>query len=268
MTTKPVSGFYLDMGASASLGFQPTGIIHHNGHRTNHGYANDLLTYEASKNVHLKLRQIGCPGETVQSILGQYKDACYTLPNTQLSIATGFLTSNEKHVGLVTIDLGFNDIRPCMLVAAFEESCANVGVASVKEYLPTILGRLQAAAGPNVHFIGLEYSDPYLADYLDGTEGRLNAAETLSDFNHLNAVLAGACRAAGIAVADVPKTYKSVDTATYNLKLVGPVPTNVAEACLLTWQCTGTPFGPDDHPNNAGYQFIANAIELQLPRKW
>jgi hypothetical protein len=175
------------MGASASLGFQPTGIIHHNGHRTNHGYANDLLTYEASKNVHLKLRQIGCPGETVQSILGQYKDACYTLPNTQLSIATGFLTSNEKHVGLVTIDLGFNDIRPCMLVAAFEESCANVGVASVKEYLPTILGRLQAAAGPNVHFIGLEYSDPYLADYLDGTEGRLNAAETLSAFNHLNA---------------------------------------------------------------------------------
>jgi hypothetical protein len=264
----PVSGFYLDMGASASLGFQPTGIVGHNGHRTDFGYANDLLTFEATEDVTLTLRQIGCPGETVQSILGQLKDACYTLPNTQLSIARDYLRANENRVGLVTIDLGFNNIRPCMLVATFEPSCATAGIGAVKEYLPMILRQLKAAAGPKVHFVGLEYSDPFLGDYLNGTQGRLNAAGTLAAFNHLNTILANAYRSAGIAVADVARAYMSTDTATTTLKHVGPVPRNVAEVCTLTWECTGFPYGPDDHPNDAGYQVIANVIEAQLPRKW
>ncbi|MGD1013327.1 MAG: hypothetical protein ABR963_02935 [Acidimicrobiales bacterium] len=264
----PVSGFYLDMGASASLGFQPTGIVGHNGHRTNDGYSNDLVTFEATKDVTLKLREIGCPGETVRSILGQFKDACYTLPNTQLSIAKAFLRVNEGRIGLVTIDLGFNDIRPCMLVKVFEPSCATSGVNLVHEYLPSILRQIKSAAGPKVHYVGLEYSDPFLGDYLNGAQGRLNASETLVAFNQLNAVLVNDYRAAGIPVADVAMTYKSAVTASSNLIAVGPVPTNVAEACSLTWECNKPPFGPDDHPNNAGYRSIASTIEAQLPRKW
>ena len=46
-TNKPASGFYLDIGASTSLGFQPTGIPANNGKRTSTGYANDLVAYEA-----------------------------------------------------------------------------------------------------------------------------------------------------------------------------------------------------------------------------
>jgi len=64
------SAFYLDLGASTSLGFQPTGIVNHNGRRTNTGYANDLLEVENIKGVSLTLTQLGCPGETVQTILG------------------------------------------------------------------------------------------------------------------------------------------------------------------------------------------------------
>jgi lysophospholipase L1-like esterase len=268
VVTKPVSGFYLDMGASTSLGFQPTGISGHNGKRTSTGYANDLVSFEAKNDVTLALRQIGCPGETVQRILGQLKDACYTLPNTQLLVAQGFLRANENHIGLVTIDLGFNNIRPCMLVAIFDPSCAKEGIGYVQEYLPTILRKLQAAAGPNVHFVGLEYADPFLADYLIGAQGRANASETLTAFSHLNTVLGAIYHSIGIKVAAVAQAYESSNVAPSRLKGVGVVPTNVAEACSLTWQCTGTPFGPDDHPNNAGYQVIARAIETQLPRKW
>src|ERR1700679_4016684 len=68
-TTKPSTGFYLDIGASTSLGVQPTGIPAHNGHRTSTGYANDVLAYLAKRGITLVLRQVGCPGETTQTML-------------------------------------------------------------------------------------------------------------------------------------------------------------------------------------------------------
>ncbi len=63
-TSTPTSVFYLDIGASESLGFQPTGIKGHNGARTNTGYANDLIHREALAGVTLTLDQVGCPGDT------------------------------------------------------------------------------------------------------------------------------------------------------------------------------------------------------------
>ncbi|HQU26384.1 MAG TPA: hypothetical protein PLS29_05065, partial [Acidimicrobiales bacterium] len=84
-TPASMSAFYLDVGASASLGFQPTGVPHHNGARTNTGYANDLIYREALRGVTLTLDQIGCPGETVESMLSTtVADHCYQLPMTQL----------------------------------------------------------------------------------------------------------------------------------------------------------------------------------------
>ena len=44
--------------------------------------------------------------------------------------------------------------------------------------------------------------------------------------------------------------------------------TNVAAECDYTWMCTPPPWGPDDHPNNAGYAVIATEIEEKLPRGW
>ena len=40
----PVNGpFYLAMGASSSLGIQPTGVPAHNGRQTTDGYTNDFV---------------------------------------------------------------------------------------------------------------------------------------------------------------------------------------------------------------------------------
>ena len=49
------------------------------------------------------------------------------------------------------------------------------------------------------------------------------------------------------------------------LKPFGSVPVDVAQICRLTWMCTPAPYGPDDHPNKAGYLLIARTIMAALP---
>jgi lysophospholipase L1-like esterase len=44
----------------------------------------------------------------------------------------------------------------------------------------------------------------------------------------------------------------------------GMVATNVANTCLMTWMCQPAPYGPNLHPNNAGYLAIANAIAAKI----
>lgn len=261
------SGFYLDVGASASLGFQPTGIPKHNGHRTNTGYANDVVSYLATKGVDLQLRQVGCPGETVESMLLS-GDHCYTLPQRQLLAAEQFLRANHDAVGLVTIDLGFNDVRPCLLTAVVNETCVATGLANVTRDLTPVLTALKAAAGPNVHFIGLDYGDPFLAKYLEGGVHVAVATRTLQVMSALDADLVHAYQNSHIPVANVAGAYQLENRNPTVLKGVGVVPLNVARTCQWTWNCTGYPFGPDDHPNNDGYRIIAEAIEAVLPPAW
>jgi len=259
------TGFYLDVGASASLGTQPDGIVAHNGHRTNTGYSNDLVSIEKQHGMVLTMREIGCPGETVQSILGQLKNRCYHLPNTQLTIATNYLHSHSGETGLVTIDLGFNNILPCLTRAATIVSCVNRGIVAVRNDLPIIVSRLQRAAGAHVHFIGLGYDDPFLAYYLLGSSGRANAQQGLNAINQLNAVLQQVYGSSHIPMANVAQAFRNGATNLVTTKF-GVVPENVAEICAATWMCTPPPFGPDDHPNNAGYSIIAHAIYVKLPR--
>jgi len=266
-STTGVSGFYLDVGASASLGFQPTGIVHHNGHRTDTGYANDLVAIEKAKGVTLKLRQIGCPGETAESMLGA-GDHCYTLPSRQLPVALKFLHDNTNSVGLVTIDLGFNDVRPCLMTAVVDMTCATQGITNVRNDLPKVLAQLKSAAGPHVHFVGIEYSDPFLAHYLKGGASISAATESLQVMTQLNNTLESIFTAANIPTANVAGQFKSANLSPARIANVGVVPQNVASVCAMTWMCTPPPWGPDDHPNNDGYRAIAQAIATKLPTVW
>jgi lysophospholipase L1-like esterase len=266
-STTNVSGFYLDVGASASLGFQPTGIVHHNGHRTDTGYANDLVALERAVGVTLTLRQIGCPGETAESMLSA-GDHCYTLPSRQLPVALKFLHANANSVGLVTIDLGFNDVRPCLMNAVVDTVCAAQGIANVRNDLPKVLAQLKRAAGPHVHFIGIEYGDPFLAHYLKGGTNIADATLSLQVMTQLNDTLESIFTAAHIPTANVAGQFKSANLSPARLAHVGVVPQNVASVCTLTWMCTPPPWGPDDHPNNDGYRAIAQAIAAKLPTTW
>ncbi len=266
-TGSPV--FYLAVGASASLGFQPTGILHHNGHRTNTGYANDVMAIEGFRGVTMSLRQVGCPGETVQSILSTtVADHCYQLPATQLTTATAYLVAHRGHPGLVTVDLGFNDVRLCLVPAVVNGACVAAGVAAVAADLPKVLIDLKRAAGPDVHFVGVEYEDPYLSHFLAGPAGPANATASLVAMDNLDTVLGHVYAAAHVPVANVPGLFDMNVATRVPLDNVGLIPENVARACALTWDCYGPPFGPDDHPNGAGYATIAQAIAAVLPARW
>lgn len=266
-STTGVSGFYLDVGASASLGFQPTGIVHHNGHRTDTGYANDVVAIEKAKGVVLKLRQIGCPGETAESMLSM-GDHCYTLPSRQLPVAIKFLHENASAIGLVTIDLGFNDVRPCLTTATVDMACVEQGITNVRNDLPKVLAQLKAAAGPQVHFVGLEYGDPFLAHYLKGGASITAATQSLQVMTQLDNLLESIYTAVHIPTANIAGQYKSANLTPARLPNIGVVPQNVASVCTLTWMCTPPPWGPDDHPNNDGYRAIADAIVAKLPTTW
>jgi lysophospholipase L1-like esterase len=270
-STTPVkfTAFYLDIGASESLGFQPTGIVGHNGIRTDTGYSNDVVLREGLKGVDLNLEEVGCPGDTVQKILDTTKDdACYHAPQTQLTKAIAYLKA-ETGPGLVTVDLGFNDVRPCLEANPVNQSCLEAGIAAVTVDLPKIMSQLKAAAGPDVHFVGLEYSDPYLGYYeINGAGGPAEATATLVGMDQLDTVLGHIYTNEGAQVANVPGVFQINNNATATIDNVGTVPVNVQQACELTWFCTPSPFGPDDHPNDAGYSLIASAIEAVLPKSW
>ena len=74
--------------------------------------------------------------------------------------------------------------------------------------------------------------------------------------------------AAGIPTANVAGAFRLADVTPTPLAKVGMVPQNVASECAYTWMCTAPPWGPDDHPNNAGYAVIASEIEADLPKSW
>jgi lysophospholipase L1-like esterase len=261
------NGFYLAIGGSSSLGFQPTGIPAHNGKRTDTGYANDVEAAEAKKGTSLTLRQVGCPGERASTMILAH-DACYKGVGGQMTASLNYLKAKFNEKGLVTIDLGFNDVRACLLGGLVDESCANQGLEAVRRDMPAVVRRLKAAAGPKMKFVGLLYEDPFLADYLYPGNGINDANLSLQVMAKLNASLMTIYRSNGVTMVNVPGAFKTNETNMVSLKGVATVPQNVASACTLTWMCTKPPFGPDDHPNNAGYRVIAVAIEGVLPTSW
>jgi hypothetical protein len=149
-----------------------------------------------------------------------------------------------------------------------EEACATAGLAHVRDDFPKVLADLKAAAGPNVHFIGVEYGDPFLEHYLLGAAEFDDATNTLSVITTLDNELHAAYNAAGIPSANVPGAFQLANTTPTTIAKLGSVPQNVASECAFTWMCTPPPWGPDDHPNNAGYATIATEIEAKLPRGW
>jgi hypothetical protein len=255
--------FYLAVGASASVGYQPAlGWPH--GHSTERGYANDLAAIEASRGLALELDQVGCPGETTGDALDG-GDRCYQPPTTQVSTATAFLRSHQNDSGLVTIDLGFNNVLPCLVGRVVDWSCVDSQLAVVTQQLGTIVGDLRAAAGPDVRFVGINHYDPFVADPLVRHTSPVFASQSVRVIERLDASMGAVYRGAGFAVADVAAAFKTGDTATVGSSAFGAIPAEAAQVCQLTWMCQRPPLGPNLHPNDAGYLAMARAIASVVP---
>jgi len=257
------TAFYLDLGASQSLGTQPIGASHH-GFPTNRGYANYLVALEAAKGVTLQLTQLGCRGESTATMISG-GDSCYKFPDSQLADAVAFLLAHQNETGLVTVELGFNNIGACIGATALATSCAHSRVSVVSQQLPQILSALKAAAGPNVTIVGLGHADPFLAWAINGPVWTAKANASLTTMQLLNSTLANVYAGFSMPMVDVGAVFEMTQTTPTTLTGVGTVPLNVAEACRMTWMCRPRHLPANMHPNDAGYQAIAAAIVAILP---
>jgi lysophospholipase L1-like esterase len=262
--------YYVAIGASEAVGFQPVPGQRH-GAPSHRGYAEDLTTMEAGRWPGLSLIELGCPGITS---VGALTGASPSLPGrssaggpvhcvypagSELATAVHLIRQRAGRTVLVTVDLGFNDVWPCLRHDSVNWTCLHAGLQGVRDSLPVILSRLRAAGGRHLLIVGLEHSDPFLAEILRGKVAFARKTEALID--RLNNVLAAIYTGAGALVADVPAAYGTDNRMPVQLPGHGTVPEGVARVCAFTWMCT-----PEHnlHPNDAGYRAIADAVAAAI----
>jgi lysophospholipase L1-like esterase len=263
--------YYLALGDSLSVGIQPNSAGVNT--PTDQGYVNDLYAKLVASDHRLRLAQLGCSGETTATLVNGGICTYHGDLNlsggvgtghpagSQLAAAVAFL-HQHKDVSLITIDIGANDLNPCVVLPPSQiQACVAQVLPQVAANLTTIMTALRAAGGSQVRIIGMSYYVPELAEWLTGPAGQVAAEQSVPLAEALNQVLAGGYQAAGARVADVFTAFNSADfTDVVTLPGIGTVPQNVANICLWTWECVPPPQGPNEHAIATGYAVIAQAF--------
>lgn len=262
--------YYLALGDSLGAGWQPnpvTGV----GAITKQGYASDIDAVLKRTNPRLQYVNLACPGETTTSMIN---GGC-PYPETyksQLTAAKAFLSAHRGARVLVTLDIGANNIDGCLSSTGIDTACIESGLAAVGSDLPKIVGALKSAGGHNTSIYGMNYYDPFLAEWLTGASGQALATESVALSATFNGILKGVYTLYGIPVADVSGTFDTADfTPLVPLSATVKVPLNVARICTWTWMCAAAPVGPNIHANATGYSQIAGAFEKVIfanDRRW
>jgi lysophospholipase L1-like esterase len=248
--------YYLALGDSLAQGVQwsASGDI-----ATNEGYADDLYAQFSKSIPGLALAKLGCSGETTSSMI--HGGVCDNYPegSSQLDAAIIFLQTHQ--VAFVTLDIGANDVDGCVSESAIDTTCVQTGLNSVASNLPWILRELRSAAGPHTPIVAMNYYDPFLAAWALGGNGPSLALESLQAATEFNLLLEAVYGAFGVPVADVARAFRI-----YNFTPVPGenLPVNVFLTLAWTWMAAPAPFGPDVHPNAAGYAVIAGAFANKI----
>lgn len=258
-TTPAAATYYVAIGASESLGVQPSRTSRR-GVPTNQGYANTVLATQRDRWTGLRLVHFGCPGITVQAALAG-GGPCGFAAGSEVAAAVSFLRSHPGRTVLATVDLGFNDLWPCLVHSTVDAGCVTAALARVSRDLPVVLRELRAAGGPRLTVVGLLHNDPYLAAYLGGPKGRQFSAAALSVVNRFNLTLTGIYLRAGVQIANVATAFSLGTSASTVVAGHWRMPVNVAKVCTLSWMCRTHNL----HLNAAGYRAVASAITTALP---
>jgi lysophospholipase L1-like esterase len=255
------ASYYLSLGDSLAQGVQPnssgTDV------ETNQGYPNQLYTALHLGNPTLKLVKLGCPGETTGTMING--GICTYSAGNQLAQAAAFLASHKGKVQLVTIDIGANDLNPCVVLPTINQivACLEQVFPQVQANLTTIMNTLSTASGSGLPpIIGMSYYDPELANWLKGdAASKALAKDSIALAQAFNNLLGGVYTGFGAKVADVFTAFHtSAFGARVTLPAFGKVPKDVGYLCMYTWECAAPPVGPNEHANVLGYGVIANTF--------
>ena len=257
--------YYLALGDSLSQGVQPNSSGA--SVETDRGYVDDLYSVYKQAVPGLRLVKLGCPGETTTTMIDG--GICSYTEGSQLAQALSFLRNPRHHVVLVTLDIGANNVDDCVTASSLDLACVENGITQAASELRIILGSIRAAAR-GAQVVGMNYYDPFLAAWLEGSAGRVLAGESVTLTTTFNSDLDSVYAAFGDPVADVQSAFHTTDWTP--IPLLG-VPVNVAAICALTWMCAPFPVGPNIHANDLGYWVIAGAFlpEIRfspLHRQW
>ncbi|KYH45764.1 hypothetical protein AZH51_08700 [Branchiibius sp. NY16-3462-2] len=247
-TAAPAPGWYLALGDSLAAGYQPG-----QGDDKTGGYVGQV----AAK-VGAPLTNLACSGETTASYLGTTANRCFP-GSSQDAAALKFLAGKKGTPGVITVDIGANDVAGCAEAGGVDLACVSAGLGTVKNNTVTILNNLRAAA-PDSQIIVLNYYNPFLVFYLNESTRPL-ATVSASLQQQLNGSIAAAAKGANADVADVADRFQSDDfTTTVAAPPYGTLPVNVARICTWTWMCAKT----DIHANDTGYDQLAAVTIAQL----
>jgi lysophospholipase L1-like esterase len=251
--------YYVSLGTSLAAGTQPGSLF------TNEGYADQLHRLLQVKDRRLQLVKLGCPDETTVSMITGNQitgepSMCTYRGGSQLNEAVAFLRANRGAVSLVTIDMGANDLLPCVGEdGAIDELCIGDAFGNVNDNLPFILTALREAAGAGVPIVAMNYYNPFVAAWLQGPDGRALALQSAFLLGQFNDLLEGIYAFFAVPVGDVARAFRSDDFNTIVPRIGLPI--NVVLVCQLTWMCTPS---ADIHPNRNGYFVIALALVAAL----
>ena len=260
-STTTTASYYLSLGDSLAQGVQPnssgTDV------ETNQGYPNQLFAALRTANPTLKLVKLGCPGETTGTMING--GICTYSTGSQLAQAAAFLASHKGRVQLVTIDIGANDLNPCLSLPTLNQivTCLEQVFPQIQTNLTTIMNTLSTASGSGEPpIIGMTYYDPELANWLKGdAASKALAKASIALAQAFGNLLSGVYTAFGAKVADV---FTAFHTTQFGVKVTlpefGKVPKAVAYICTYTWECAAPPVGPNIHANILGYGIIANTF--------
>ena len=180
---------------------------------------------------------------------------------SQLGDAEAFLQAHPGQVSFITIDIGADDVLGCASAGTINESCFENGLTKMEQNLPTILSGLRAAGG-SVPIMGIEYYDPFLEYWLDGTSGQQAAQDSVTLVGQLNSALAADYSDYGVVPANAESTFDTSNWAMTGSWDGTTVPANVGIICNWTNMCTSG--GTNVHTNNTGYAELASTFEAVL----
>jgi lysophospholipase L1-like esterase len=270
-TVNPGDRFYVSLGDSYAAGYSPT--AGQGGATTTDGFAYQVADRARAAGVPLRLANFGCSGITSTQLRDDKGCAPAALgpqaPGydglSQADAAVRYLWQHHGQVALVTVVIGGNDVRPCLLTADGGISpgamvCATAAVATLRTNLAAVLTQIRQAVGPGVPIVGLSYPDMFLGAWVSpNPDGQAVARGSVVVFRDvINSALKAEYAKAGAVFADITAAtgaYGSLD-ATTTAPPYGVIPVPVAKVCQLTYYCR---LG-DVHPTVEGHRLIATQV--------